>query len=642
MKKAFRDRYNRELAILYEQSAEFAAAYPGIADRLGGLLQENLDPAVAGLLEGTAFMAARVQTRMDEEFRTFSEEMLEQILPGILAPIPSAMLVQAALPLDNKDLAQGVHFPRGDYLDARFRDADRRVSCRFRLSSDLTLWPVAIGDLRYLSAAGPISALGRDAAEGTKAGLQINLGTVSSSGTPGSGAAFAELPIDTLPLHFTGPYSEAVALYEQVISGRIRASLRWLDSRGDPVFVTLRPDQIDQIGFTEEEQLFDHQDRIFSGFALLRDAFVFPRKFLGLRLTGLRRLLSRIKTSEVQLLLEFDSTDETLAARLGPDDVRLHCAPAVNLFEDSCSSIRLDDRHHDYVVTPESSPVTHYEVLGITDVYAHYSGGQTRVRVHPLYAPVPGDINPREALYYTTRRRRRRLTDREKRFGTSRYRYLGTETFISIYEPPSDDPAYRLQVRLLCSNRHLTEYLPIAEGKDDFFMCDDTTVNLSCVAGPTPPRDAVPELERKGPLRAKAGDNYWRLISYLGLASFGLGDRSGTRAADALRELLSLFVDLTDTVTEAQLSGIKDVGTRPVVRTIQRDGAYHAARGLEVTITFDEDEFEGSGIALLAAVLDRFLAEYAAVNSFTQCVVHSLQRGTVHTFPPRTGTGPLL
>jgi type VI secretion system protein ImpG len=41
-------------------------------------------------------------------------------------------------------------------------------------------------------------------------------------------------------------------------------------------------------------------------------------------------------------------------------------------------------------------------------------------------------------------------------------------------------------------------------------------------------------------------------------------------------------------------------------------------------------------------VLDRFLAEYAAINSFTQTVVRTLQRGTLKTFPPRTGRGALL
>ena len=43
-----------------------------------------------------------------------------------------------------------------------------------------------------------------------------------------------------------------------------------------------------------------------------------------------------------------------------------------------------------------------------------------------------------------------------------------------------------------------------------------------------------------------------------------------------------------------------------------------------------------------AAVLDRFLADYASVNSFTQVVIRSDQRGVIKTWAPRTGQGPLL
>jgi type VI secretion system protein ImpG len=106
--------------------------------------------------------------------------------------------------------------------------------------------------------------------------------------------------------------------------------------------------------------------------------------------------------------------------------------------------------------------------------------------------------------------------------------------------------------------------------------------------------------------------------------------------------LLSLFADVSSQITERQLQGLKSVSSRPVVRTIRRAGGYHAARGTEVTLGFDERAFEGSGIFLLGAVLDRFLAEYASVNSFTQLVITSDQRGVVKTWPARTGQGPLL
>jgi type VI secretion system protein ImpG len=106
--------------------------------------------------------------------------------------------------------------------------------------------------------------------------------------------------------------------------------------------------------------------------------------------------------------------------------------------------------------------------------------------------------------------------------------------------------------------------------------------------------------------------------------------------------MLSIFADLSDSVTEAQISGVRSVETRPITRTIRRAGAYHPARGLEVKITLDEDEFEGSHIMLLSSILDRFLADFAAVNAFTQTVIHSRSRGHIKTFPPRSGSGPLI
>ena len=59
-------------------------------------------------------------------------------------------------------------------------------------------------------------------------------------------------------------------------------------------------------------------------------------------------------------------------------------------------------------------------------------------------------------------------------------------------------------------------------------------------------------------------------------------------------------------------------------------------------LTFDEEAYEGSGIILMGAILDRFFAEYAHINSSTQTVVVSRQRGVIKTFEPRTGSGPLI
>lgn len=642
MKRAFRDSYNRELALLKERAREFAQDYPGLADRLGGLLEENLDPTVAGLLEGSAFLAARVQLKLDEEFRSFTREYLEQIFPDALAPTPSVMLVQARLPDDLTTLDAGLRFDHGEYMDARYVDTDKRVTCRFSLAAPLTLWPLVLNDAVYHGSAGPVGALGQEIAQGTKAGLVLDLRRTGNEAGAGAETRLADLPMDDLTLHLTGPMDQAAALYEQLLCKTLRISLRWLNDQGDAVFTRLPKTAITPVGFGADARLFPHHNRQFDGFALLREYFVFPRKFLGIRLGGLQAHLPLVKAAQMQIVFEFDTPHTRLVNQIDTGHITLNAAPAVNLFDEISSQVRLDRKQHEFVVTPNSSPMTHYELHGIREVWGFYAGHQTKVQVHPLYGMPPDGQNPRQVLYFTSRRKPRRQTLQERRYGASRYRYRGTETFVSIYEPPGAEGMQRLQVRAICSNRHLPEYLPIGQGKDDFTFCENQTVQLRCIAGPTPPRDSIADLEVSSNHRTASGDVYWRLISYLSLSKFGIDGPDPKATAAALREMLGLFADLSDSAVERQILGLQKVATRPVTRTLAHPDGYHTARGLEVTLTFDEDEFEGAGIILLGAVLDRFLAEHVAINSFTQTVVTSVQRGQIMTFPPRSGTGPIL
>jgi type VI secretion system protein ImpG len=113
------------------------------------------------------------------------------------------------------------------------------------------------------------------------------------------------------------------------------------------------------------------------------------------------------------------------------------------------------------------------------------------------------------------------------------------------------------------------------------------------------------------------GTSAWRLFSMLGVNHLGLTGRGTAHSAETLREILSLFADTTDSSTELRIRGILSVETRAVVRRIRQANGTAAARGLEITVTFDEKAFEGSGIVLYSAVLDRF-CEYTPVNNFTK------------------------
>jgi type VI secretion system protein ImpG len=203
--------------------------------------------------------------------------------------------------------------------------------------------------------------------------------------------------------------------------------------------------------------------------------------------------------------------------------------------------------------------------------------------------------------------------------------------FISLAMPEpavEEDKVQELSVRALCSNRHLVDQLPVGAGGADFTFAQDTSLVVICASGPTRPKE--PLLQRGG----AAGETAWRLINTLALNHLGLMRADG----QALRETLALFADVNETLTDRRIRSLRSVATRPVVRRIHGRLGIGAARGIEVTVAFEEKSFEASGVFLLGAVLERFLAEYAAMNHFTQTVVTTVERGEIARWPARCGS----
>src|ERR1700758_2062717 len=180
MNREFLDFYNRELSLLREQAEEFAREYPGVAERLGGLMSDRLDPMISGLLEGAAFLAARVQLKLKHEFADFTTNLIDQLAPHYLAPTPSFVLVQARHKFGDPALRDGRTIARGAVFEATYREAHRNVACRFTLAEPITLWPFDIVKAEYLTSSGAFQALVPNAGAGCAASLRLQL-TVRSA-----------------------------------------------------------------------------------------------------------------------------------------------------------------------------------------------------------------------------------------------------------------------------------------------------------------------------------------------------------------------------------------------------------------------------------------------------------------------------
>jgi type VI secretion system protein ImpG len=129
--------YGQELQYVREMGAEFAREFPKIAGRLGIEAFECADPYVERLLEGFAFLAARVQLKMESEFPRFTQHLLEIIYPHYLAPTPSMVVVQLQPNLGEGSLAAGYRVPRGAPMRNLLGRGDQ-TACEFRTAHELT------------------------------------------------------------------------------------------------------------------------------------------------------------------------------------------------------------------------------------------------------------------------------------------------------------------------------------------------------------------------------------------------------------------------------------------------------------------------------------------------------------------------
>ncbi|WP_042777567.1 type VI secretion system baseplate subunit TssF [Sinorhizobium fredii] len=641
MNREFLEFYDRELKILYERSQEFAEEFPGVGKRLGALTEEQIDPTIGGLLEGAAFMAARVQLKLKSEFDTFTIELLDQLLPGFLAPTPSFAIAQAKPDYANPALRNGIRLNAGQYIETTFMERERRVACRYRLVSDIHLWPYEVSSASYHPSAAPLQAQGFDCGSSVVAGLQIALNVRDNADGQkcSPDLKVSASPIDELTFHLIGPTSDNVSLCEQIFLRLERIVIRYLSDAGDPQFISVNPDAVEPIGFRAGESLFAHDERFFAGFNHLREYFVFPAKYLGFRLRGLAHLLKGVNASGFELMFAFSDVVPRLASMTKREWFALYAAPVTNLFEMVCAPVPVRSQEDEFPVIPDRSRTLDYEVYKILDVTAQLPRNKEAVRVFPLYSAPTDNVPLAHAAYYSARRLERRRTNRERRFGV-RSTYVGTDTFISLREPQggiNGEHVRTLNVRALVTNRHLTDQLPVRRGGADFFLLDDTTILFDCIAGPTPPRECVLAGERRSKNSEPTGALLWKLISLLQFNHLGLGPRPGKQSVNALQELLMIFSDTANSFIERQIRGILDVSVRPAVRKVRQQDRYGVARGVEVTVTLDENAFEGQGAFLMGLVLSRFFTEYAALNTFVETVIMSKQRGLLKRWSPELG-----
>ncbi len=611
--------YERELTFLRRMGAEFAEKYPKIAGRL--VLEEDKceDPHVERLIEAAAFLAARIQRKLDDELPEITDSLFGVLYPHYLAPIPSMSIVQFVLDAGQAKLQTGQTIPRNSMLSSRPVDG---TPCRFRTCFPVTIWPVEVAAARFEAPAG-IGLQAYDVRSVLRLEIQV-LGEALLSELFEKVSETEKRPIDRLRFYLHGEGQVVYALYEALFNNVVRVELRAGAGKKGPAPIVLPPDCIRPVGFERDEGMLPYSDRSFMGYRLLQEYFAFPEKFLFFDLCMLARAAQAGFGSKLEVLIHLNR-DFPLEKGVNAQTFRLNCTPVVNLFRQVAEPIQLTHLKTEYRVVPDVARQGSMEVYSIDEVSNVAPYNERPITYRPFYSfRHASDRENQRAFWYAHRRRSQRKDD------------AGTEVYLSLVDldfNPTLPGTESLTVTTTCTNRDLPGRLPFGNPAGDFQLEGPGLFTaIRCLRKPTP--------TIRPPLRRSL---QWRLISHLTLNHLSLIEQEGAGGPEALQEILMLYDFADSAATRRQIAGITHAAARRVFRSV---GAFPGAgfvRGLEVSLEFDEQQYVGSGVYLFASVLERFLSLYASINSFVELVVSTRQReGVLKRWPPRAGQQVLV
>jgi len=577
----FNRYFQDEITNLRELGAAFSKAHPAVAPMLS---DRSADPDVERLLEGVAFLTALLREKLDDEFPELIHELVQLIWPHYLRPIPAASIV-AFTP--KPTLQQTMTIPAGVQVASVPVEG---TACLFQTCYPVTIDPLEIVEAAFVETAGKPPA------------ISLTLALRNTT--------LEEWKPDFLRLYLSGESVPAPDVFLLLRQHLREIAIRPLDGTGEAVL--LDPDQLQPVGYDDDECLLPYPGNSFPGYRILQEYFILPEKYLFLDLKGWRHWHNRGAGNCFEIRFVLDSSP-FVPANIRKEDFVLGATPVINIFPYDADPIRLDHRQTDYRVRPSGANDAHFQVYAVDKVvgFAQGSARETPYAPFEIFTPDP-EANP---VFHT-------------RVKTSPVR-SGFDMFLSVVYPPGAEPSVQvtLSIQLQCTNGYLPEGIRVGD------ICIPT--------GSTPEyvdfrNLRVPTSNILPPL----GSNLlWRLLSHLSLNYTSLA------TAENMRAILDLynFEENRDRpvflANQKRINGIQKVITNPSNRLVTGS----MMRGLELRVDVQQDHFSSVGdLYVFGSVLDFFLGSYASMNTYTRFSIKELLKGETFQWPARVGDRVLI
>jgi len=603
--------YEKELAFIRQMGAEFATEHPKIAGRLGINAETIEDPHVSRLIEGFAYLNARIQHKLDDDFPELSDALLEVLFPHYQRPVPSMTIVQFVA--DEDKLEATYRLPKNTLLETEQFQGE---TCQFSAIYETHLHPFKLAEASLLSR--PFTTPGSQKLKGSASVLKLSLKTFNNEIT------FAEVKPERIRFYLKGQPQHINPLYELLLNNCQAIIMATSENDANPS--RLPTTTIKPVGFDTDEGLLPYPDSSFMGYRLLTEYFTFPEKFMFIDLEGFADKIPKNAEDTLEFYIYLGNSDVELEHNISAQTFQMGCSPAINLFEHRADPIKLDHTSVEYQVIADARRPAGYEVYAINKVIASTSAGDKEVYL-PLYGSNHENQDQENHAYWFTARRNAKMG--------SYLRDDGTDVFLSLVDlhfNPNNPDDRTLNIETTCSNRDQPAKLPFSAEQP----------RLQCIESAPPCKRIRCVIQPSSTVRpSMRNDARWRLISHLSLNHLSLTGRDD--ATLALKEILRLYEFKESSVNRAQIESISQVNTKSISAPLTIDGRATLCRGIEIEIELDDLQLSGSSSYLFATVLEHFFALYCSLNSFTRVLIKLKgKEGYLKKCPPRAGEKILL
>lgn len=588
----YQDYFLEEMSALRELGKEFAQSQPRLAPFLA---TEAQDPDVERLLEGFAFLTARLRQKLDADFPELSQSLLRVLWPHVLKPVPSfSMLEFKPLPV----LSERQRIPEGTGIASGPVQGTR---CRFQTCAPVELYP-----LRYESF--------QVTRRGGNTVLTLGLNRLGQS-------RWSTMKLDQLRLHLHGDLKLTYSLYWMLLNKVAGVHFYLVDEEGERYELEGGAERgFTPAGFTDSEALLPNQEELFPGFRLLHEYLVYPDKFLFVDLWGMQEVSNLVEQNpELELYqrleLEIVLTEE-LAGHLLPkkDNIRLFCTPIVNLFAWDARPLEVDHRKTEYRLVPEGQPREHYDIFSINEVQAwgHEDRRQYRYLPYDSFAYCRVSSDQAQRLFW-------------QKLKPSVISSYGYDTYVSFLELDPAQPwpqRETISARLTCTNRDLPVELAVGEINQPLANTPEY-VEFANISPVTP---CLFPVQDSKPL--------WQVLSYLSQNYRSLVEISALQNLMAVLDVRGHYDRQHSQASRLKRDALEKVDVVPVNRLYE--GALW--RGVRIHIEVLEEHFMGAGdLFLFGNVLNELLASTVPLNSFHELELSGSVKGLFHRWQPRQG-----